>query len=272
MNKGLTKDVYLYFNTQANNDNIATSTNGCFPAKNLVNMGPTGDSELTLYFKSMINADTKGGAEAVVHDTVALTLATANSHFDTMKAIVRQINDTRPTFGGFIDVVDDHTIIVGGAAASRTVATGLTSGAGATSLAGAGIANCGAIATVAANTGVHIHATTVLATSDGAGTGTIPRGGFYTVDVTNANHIVILPAPVPGTIVYLNSSAETGQAYELRSSAPGSVAINGGTGSNVESAIATGTSLVVCVCVSATAWIANSYANAGTEAAVAAAA
>ena len=68
MNKGLTKDVYLYFNNEADNDNIATSTNGCFPAKNLVNMAPTGDSLLSLYFKSMINTHTNGTSEEVVHD------------------------------------------------------------------------------------------------------------------------------------------------------------------------------------------------------------
>ena len=80
MNKGLTKDVYLYFNNEADNDSIATTTNGCFPAKNLVNMAPTGDSLLSLYFKSMMNTHTNGTSEEVVHDVVTLTLDTANTN------------------------------------------------------------------------------------------------------------------------------------------------------------------------------------------------
>ncbi|MDV7395630.1 hypothetical protein RZS08_29850, partial [Arthrospira platensis SPKY1] len=50
---------------------------------------------------------------------------------------------------------------------------------------------------------------------------------FVTVTSDNADKIVILPTPTPGTIVILRNGA-TG--YELRSSAPATVAINGGTG------------------------------------------
>jgi hypothetical protein len=91
------------------------------------------------------------------------------------------------------------------------------------------------------------------ATADGTGTGTIAAAGllqFVTVTSDDANKIVILPAPTPGTIVILRNGA-TG--YELRSSAPATVAINGGAGANAESAIAANT-MVIAVCTSATTW------------------
>ena len=91
----------------------------------------------------------------------------------------------------------------------------------------------------------------VVATADGTGTGQIADGtDFVTVTSANANHIVTLPTPTPGTTVAIFVAA-TG--YELRSSAPATVGINGGTGASAESAIPAG-SLTVCVCVSATAW------------------
>lgn len=109
----------------------------------------------------------------------------------------------------------------------------------------------------------------VIPTATGATTGTIlPSTTFATVASTNADHIVILPAPVPGKEIILYGNA-TG--YELRSSAPATISINGGAEANAESAIAASL-MLRCVCVSATAWIVNSYAAAGTEAAVAAAA
>ena len=91
------------------------------------------------------------------------------------------------------------------------------------------------------------------ATADGTGTGTIAAAGmiqFVTVTSANAAHIVVLPTPTPGTIVILRNGA-TG--YELRSSAPATVAINGGTGASAESAIAAST-MVIAVCTSATTW------------------
>lgn len=91
------------------------------------------------------------------------------------------------------------------------------------------------------------------ATADGSGTGTIAAAGslqFVTVTSDDANKIVVLPAPTPGTIVILRNGA-TG--YELRSSAPATVAINGGAGANAESAIAANT-MVIAVCTTATTW------------------
>lgn len=109
------------------------------------------------------------------------------------------------------------------------------------------------------------------ATADGSGTGTIAAAGmlqFVTVTSADANHIVVLPTPTPGTIVILRNGA-TG--YELRSSAPATVAINGGAASNAESAIAAST-MVIAVCTSATTWQAIGIAGAtlaGVEAAAA---
>ena len=96
------------------------------------------------------------------------------------------------------------------------------------------------------------------ATADGTGTGTIADGeSFITVTSGGANTIMILPTPTPGTIVWLSETGSTG--YELRSSAPASVGINGGTGVSAESAIAGGITLVRCVCVSATLWICTQF-------------
>lgn len=238
------KNVWLYFNTEVNDDNVSATSNCCFPAKNLVGMTPTGNSVTTLQFKSMKNVT------AAATDTVALNLGTANTHLDVMKTITRAINNTRPTFDGFVTVADDLTTIVGGAAGTATAEylSGQEAGK---------IATCGAIdVAVASNSAI-------TATATGATTGTVPGGGFYTTDSANANHIVILPAPVPGTMVYLNSIGETGQAYELRTSAPGTVLLNNVGGGTEESVIAATDVLVQAICVSATAWIVNVYDRLG---------
>ena len=99
------------------------------------------------------------------------------------------------------------------------------------------------------------------ATADGTGTGQIADGtDFVTVTSANANHIVTLPTPTPGTVVALRNGA-TG--YELRSSAPASVAINGGSGAGAESAIPAN-QLTVCVCASATEWLCTDQADDGS--------
>ena len=91
------------------------------------------------------------------------------------------------------------------------------------------------------------------ATADGTGTGTIADAGliqFVAVTSADATHIVVLPTPTPGTIVILYVGAN---GYELRSSAPATVAINGGAGSDFESAIAAN-QMAVLICTSATTW------------------
>jgi len=94
---------------------------------------------------------------------------------------------------------------------------------------------------------------------------------FATVDAdSNAAYIVILPTPTPGNIVWLTEDGTTG--YELRSDTPASVAINGGTEASGESAIAGATTMVRCVCVSATSWICSQWDADGNESKVTAAA
>ena len=107
----------------------------------------------------------------------------------------------------------------------------------------------------------------ITATTDGTGTGTIPDGAtFVTVSTDNTDKIVILPAPTPGAIVWMSCVGEA-QAWELRSSAPASVKINGGSGTNAESAINAGSSLVRAVCANATNWVVTEFAANGTESA-----
>jgi len=114
----------------------------------------------------------------------------------------------------------------------------------------------------------------IVPTAAGLTTGTIENntGGpivvFGTVTSGGANDIVILPAPYVGTEVYLQGNA-TG--YELRTTSPTTIAINGGTGADAESAIAASLTLH-CRCVSETKWVCNNYAANGTEAAEEAAA
>lgn len=108
------------------------------------------------------------------------------------------------------------------------------------------------------------------ATADGLTTGTIADAGllqFITVTSADANHIIVLPTPTPGRIVILRNGA-TG--YELRTSDPATIAINGGAGAAAESAIAAST-MVIAVCTTATTWQALSLV-ATTLAAVEAAA
>lgn len=108
---------------------------------------------------------------------------------------------------------------------------------------------------------------TATATADGLTTGIIADAGqlqFVTVTSADANHIVVLPTPTPGTIVILANGA-TG--YELRSSAPATVAINGGTGASAESAIAANT-LAILICESATSWKGLQLGSDGTLAKV----
>lgn len=84
----------------------------------------------------------------------------------------------------------------------------------------------------------------------------------------NADNILILPTPDPGKIVIIAGAATGG---ELRSNAPATVAINGGTGASAESAVAA-SQMVVCICESATSWKAFTIASNGTTAGLEAAA
>lgn len=83
-----------------------------------------------------------------------------------------------------------------------------------------------------------------------------------------ATNILILPSPLPGKIVIIAGAATGG---ELRSSDPATIAINGGSGANVESAVAAN-QMVIAICESATSWKAFTIASDGTTAGLEAAA
>lgn len=103
------------------------------------------------------------------------------------------------------------------------------------------------------------------ATTDGSSTGTISADATHvTVTSDNADKIIVLPAPVVGKQIRIHNGA-TG--YELRSSNPATIAINGGTGAAAESAIAADSTCVL-ICVTTTAWKGYFMAAAGTLAAV----
>mgnify|MGYP006350744099 FL=1 len=98
----------------------------------------------------------------------------------------------------------------------------------------------------------------------------IPEERFIQIVIPtwgSADNILILPEPVPGKIVIVAGAATGG---ELRSSAPSTVAINGGTGATAESAVAAN-QMVVAICESSSSWkaitIASNGAIAGLEAA-----
>jgi len=120
-----------------------------------------------------------------------------------------------------------------------------------------------------ASVGVQAAAVARTATADGTGTGTIADNTSHvTVTSDDANKIIVLPTPTPGRKVTIFVGA-TG--FELRSSAPATVSINGGAGASAESAI--GANVVVhMTCVSATAWTGFQQSSDGTLAAVEAAA
>lgn len=112
-------------------------------------------------------------------------------------------------------------------------------------------------------------ATARTATVDGLTTAIIADGsGHITITSSVNTKLITLPAPTPGVVVRLVVGAN---GYALQSSAPATVAINGGTGASAKTTIAAST-LVECRCTSATTWVCNTYSADGTEAKTTAAA
>ena len=104
----------------------------------------------------------------------------------------------------------------------------------------------------------------ITANADGLTTAIVPNGNcFVTVTSANSTDLVTLPAPIPGTVVWFKVGAN---GFKLRSNAPATVAINGGTGASASSAVATTITLRL-ICVSATQWISTSFTTAGVVAA-----
>jgi len=107
------KPKYLYFRTEATDANDdATGDSALFPASSLMGMQPTGDSALTLYFKSMLRGSNGGvgTSEEIVNaqnnDSVVLTIG-ANTHFMAMSAIIEAINN--PNLPSIIVVANDDS-------------------------------------------------------------------------------------------------------------------------------------------------------------------
>jgi len=89
------------------------------------------------------------------------------------------------------------------------------------------------------------------ATTDGLTTGIIADTATHvTVTSSSANNIVTLPTPTPGRMLVIDVGAN---GFKLQSSAPSTVAINGGSGSTAKSSIAA-SSTILAICISATAW------------------
>jgi hypothetical protein len=111
-------------------------------------------------------------------------------------------------------------------------------------------------------TGGALQATTaVTATADGTGTGYVPvTGGFVKVTSANAAHLVTLPLAVVGLEIKLAAGA-TG--FELQTSTPSIVGINGGIGVGFKSTIPAN-SLAVLVCDSTISWKGYTIAADGT--------
>lgn len=118
--------------------------------------------------------------------------------------------------------------------------------------------------TVVASGLIRTAPTTVTATADGTGTGVIAAGvGMVAAVSDGATKVITLPAPVPGQEITI---LPTAAGFELQSSAPGTVAINGNTPTAGHKASVAAAVVVKLLCVSATKWIANTYAADGTEA------
>jgi len=116
--------------------------------------------------------------------------------------------------------------------------------------------------------GYALKSAAVTATVAGDGTGIIPAGVTHATITSSVNtKLVTLPAPIPGLRLILAMGANGGK---VRSSAPATIGINGGTGAAASSAISANTE-VIFECISATSWKAWTVAADGTMAALAAA-
>lgn len=159
-------------------------------------------------------------------------------------------------------------------AGSVFVESGTKKGEFATQLATKAYADAQDTALIAAASTALVETVSATATADGTGTGALSSTAkrvLVNVSSDNADKIVKLP-PVGAThkgIQVIFQPATTG--YELRTTSPTTTPINGGTGTNAESAIPANT-LVICTCIGGPGWICTNYASNGTVSATEAAA
>tara|TARA_R100000995_G_scaffold38420_1_gene17763 strand:+ start:595 stop:1005 length:411 start_codon:yes stop_codon:yes gene_type:complete len=99
------KPRFFYFRTQATDaDDDASRDSVCFPVSSIKGMEPTSDTELTIYFDTLIRSSNGGSVAAVDgvaslenHDKVALTIP-ANQHLKAILAIAdAAYGDNYPT-------------------------------------------------------------------------------------------------------------------------------------------------------------------------------
>jgi hypothetical protein len=112
----------------------------------------------------------------------------------------------------------------------------------------------------------------VTPTADGTGTGQIPPGAKIVIAASsgNADHIVTLPPPVVGKEILIFKAAAT--VFEMRTNAPATVGISGGTGATAEAATLVNSVMIRLTCVSATNWVGIGHVAASTATAIEAAA
>ena len=201
---------------------------------------------------------------------LSIAVGGANSTFTggTVTNATTFSNAVDVTTGGLTIDAGGLTVTLGGA----NVTGGITMPTGNLSVTSGNVTVGGTLTQTGAatfTTGYQATPAAHTATSDGTGTGAIGDGTSYVeVTSTNAAHLITLPAPTPGNIVNLFVGGST--AYELQSSAPATVAINGGTGASASSTVPA-TTLVKCVCTSATTWVATAFSATGEATALEAA-
>ena len=138
-------DKYLYFRTQADQDNDdGIDDSLCLPVRKIKGMNPTSDTAITIWFDSVYNTYTGGANEVVISDSVILNVNQGKTQ-EVLAHLVRVINSSYPAYtDGFITVADDvtTTYLTSSAAADETVAAQYVH---------SDITSCGAITIAAAN-------------------------------------------------------------------------------------------------------------------------
>ncbi|MCE5185029.1 MAG: hypothetical protein LLF76_02765 [Planctomycetaceae bacterium] len=222
-------------------------------------LGAAGTNGMDVTFQSITDGDTvkfDAGAKTVTFADVNLVMGEEFIQFYDANVKILSSAD------GQLDIDADGEVEI---TTAQVDLNGNLDVSGTSVLAGAVTAQ----STITVTTGIQTAAVARTATTLGDGTGVIANGtSVVAITCDSADKLITLPAPTPGNIVYLLPNA-TG--YNLKSSAPATVAINGGTGAAVKSAVGANET-VRCVCTSATTWICNKFAVDGTEAKLGAAA
>ena len=136
-------DKYLYFRTQADQDNDDGIDDSLYlPARQITALVPTSTTALTIFFESMYNNQGGSDNEVVISDSVVVN-CTAGKVRQVMETLVRSMNANKLYGDGLITVADDvtTTYLTSAAGADETVSAKVLD---------AGITSCGAITIAAA--------------------------------------------------------------------------------------------------------------------------